>query len=183
MEILPRNCIICGKEFVPFASNLRHGQGKCCSQKCGGISKRGRHHSKEAIEKMKKAAAGRYSGQENPNWKGGKVKIMQGYVMIFNSIHPWANNRGYVLEHRLVMEKHIGRYLSPDEVVHHINGIKDDNRIENLELFESQSEHVIFHCATFIAKKCSVCNLVHHAKGFCNMHYMQFKRGKLQFNT
>ena len=69
----------------------------------------------------------------NPNWKGGRARIM-GYIMIRIDDHPNATNRGYVMEHRLVVEKSLGRYLRRDEVVHHINGKKTDNRLENLEL-------------------------------------------------
>ncbi|MBA7552191.1 hypothetical protein ES705_44746 [subsurface metagenome] len=65
--------------------------------------------------------------------------------MILIPNHPHTTKSGYVREHRLVMETTIGRYLEPEEVVHHINGIIDDNRIENLILFANKSEHVKHH--------------------------------------
>jgi HNH endonuclease len=65
----------------------------------------------------------------------GRVKDSAGYIRVFLPEHPSAHKSGYVLEHRLVMEKKLGRYLTPLEFVHHINGIRDDNRPENLELW------------------------------------------------
>jgi len=77
------------------------------------------------------------------NWKGGKY-ILKGYVFILKPEHPNAHPDGYIAEHRLVMEEHLGRYLGHREAVHHINHIKNDNRIENLELM-SWSDHMRFH--------------------------------------
>lgn len=71
---------------------------------------------------------------KNPFWKGGKTILPDGYVRL-----SLGNNKT-MLEHRYVMEQHIGRELRSDEHVHHINGVKDDNRIENLQLM-SASEH------------------------------------------
>lgn len=58
--------------------------------------------------------------------------------------HPFATKNGYVLHHRVVMENHIGRLLCRNEIVHHKNGDKKDNRIENLELMTA-SEHAKLH--------------------------------------
>lgn len=77
------------------------------------------------------------SGMNNPQWKGGRRIRTDGYVMI------WTQS-GERLEHQVVMEQHIGRALKRGEIVHHRNGDKQDNTIENLELM-SQSEHAKLH--------------------------------------
>jgi len=79
-------------------------------------------------------------GEKNHFWKGGRAKHSAGYILVHSPGHPNASRDRYVYEHRLVMEKHIGRYLHPWETVHHINGIRNDNRIENLKLLPS-NEH------------------------------------------
>lgn len=73
-------------------------------------------------------------GEASHNWKGGRRETPHGYIMIHCPDHPCAQN-DYVFEHRLVMEQKLGRLLLPTETIHHKNGIKDDNRIENLELW------------------------------------------------
>ena len=81
-------------------------------------------------------------GDRAPAFKRGRYTTKRGYVMVLAADHPNAKASGYVLEHRLVMERALGRLLLPGEVVHHINDVKDDNRIENLELFSNNSEHL-----------------------------------------
>lgn len=77
-----------------------------------------------------------YRGENHHKWKGGRKTASGGYIHVFAPDHPNAHKSGgYVLEHRLVMEQKVGRYLLPNENVHHLNGVRTDNRIENLELW------------------------------------------------
>jgi len=73
------------------------------------------------------------------------VKHGSGYNLVFLPSHPACQKSGHVYEHRYVMEEHIGRYLSSIEQVHHINGVKDDNRIKNLFLCKDGREHRLVH--------------------------------------
>lgn len=73
-------------------------------------------------------------GSNNPNWRGGKRLDKDGYWLVHCPQHPFSTSDGYVREHRLVMERYLGQILSPNIVVHHCNGIRHDNRIENLEI-------------------------------------------------
>lgn len=65
-----------------------------------------------------------------------------GYIMRKVNSHPKQNKKGYVAEHRLVYEQYLGRFLDSKEVIHHINGNREDNRIENLQLAVRNSEHI-----------------------------------------
>lgn len=75
---------------------------------------------------------------------GHKKLRDDGYIKVYYPDHPDATKDGYVAEHRLVMENAIGRRLEKNEVVHHINHIRTDNRIENLKLM-TFSEHMSLH--------------------------------------
>jgi hypothetical protein len=75
------------------------------------------------------------AGPSNGNWKGGRTVHKAGYIMVQCPGHPRGGKSAYVFEHIIVMEQILGRFLLPNETVHHRNGVKDDNRPENLELW------------------------------------------------
>lgn len=83
-------------------------------------------------------------GDKAKNWQGGRQTTTRGYIYIYKPDHPHTTVRGCVMEHRLVMEEKIGRYLEPGEVVHHIDGNKMNNDPSNLEL-KSNSQHISDH--------------------------------------
>ena len=109
-----------------------------------------KHTGRIPDSKTREKLSARQLGNKNHNWKGGKF-ITSGYVRVKVLNHPSADKKGYVAEHRLVMEKHLGRYLAPTEIVHHRNSKRDDNRIENLELKGKvnhySSEYCCPHCS------------------------------------
>jgi len=95
---------------------------------------KGIYPHKKLLEETKRKLSESKKGKKHWNWKGGKRFNNEGYVLVYKPEHPNANNQNCVYEHRLVMEKYLGRYLKPRGIVHHKNGIRNDNRIENLEL-------------------------------------------------
>lgn len=91
----------------------------------------------------RRQCGGRF-GKHHFRFKGSFLNS-QGYRLIYFPNHPRNDNSKYVREHILVIEKYLGRYLLPNETPHHINKIKDDNRLENLYLFTTSAEHSRYH--------------------------------------
>lgn len=81
-------------------------------------------------------------GPKHPSWKGGRYVDKYGYILIHTPDHPDANSAGYVREHRLVAEKVLGRRLTPQEVVHHKDGDRQNNTPDNLQVFDSNADHL-----------------------------------------
>lgn len=146
-------CYQCGKEVWREQNQLKKQAHSFCCMKC--------------CSEYRKAS----SGALNPNWKGGKTGHVAGYIRInIGRQHPMADRVGYVLEHRLVMATHLGRPLRRGEIVHHINHDKKDNRIENLQLLQSQSEHRGLHNDGRKRPPCH-CGEPHYGRGLCREHY------------
>jgi len=103
-----------------------------------------KHHKKECLCLTCKCMKGLINGKNNPNFKGYRTKNHEGYIFLYLPNHPSRINN-YIAEHRIVMENYLGRYLKPTEIIHNKNGIKDDNRIENLMLCKNRKEHHKYH--------------------------------------
>jgi CheY-like chemotaxis protein len=133
-DLLPRFVTAVLAEHEALRPSSRHLRCPACRRRasrdryvCGG--------SKQPTSETCRACQPT-SGADNGNWRGGKTYHKAGYVMRRTPGHPRARAKSpYVFEHVLVMEEKLGRYLLEDESVHHVNGVKDDNRIENLELW------------------------------------------------
>lgn len=115
------DCELCGRHVERYMTpcDQKKYPPRFCSRQCAGRSHRGEHH---------------------PLWQGGRKIRRDGYVLVWQPSHP-ESRKGYVREHRLVMEQIVGRPLRPEEVVHHENDDPADNRPENLRLFATQAEH------------------------------------------
>jgi hypothetical protein len=151
-------CLQCGKTFLCPQSWAREGRRKFCGRTCRDRHQRsiagpahpryGVAHTPEAKAKTSRTKMERGSTlkrEKHPHWKGGRMVNADGYVHLMIDVLPehqramarqMRPNQGYIAEHRLVVATAVGRPLAPKEVVHHKNGIKTDNRPENLALMD-----------------------------------------------
>ena len=108
---------------------------------------------KKISEEQRRAISERNSCNYNGMNGYGHTKLHgSGYILAYVPKHPNAHKDGYAMLHTVLMERAIGRYLEPGEVVHHINHIRDDNRLENLRLMTNH-EHCSMHMKERHAKR------------------------------
>ncbi|MFE4571370.1 HNH endonuclease [Paenibacillus chitinolyticus] len=122
-----KQCEMCGSKWYAEDAGSNEYRRKFCSKEC-----------------KNKAASMKLKGRTSRNYKGRRVTT-QGYIEVFIPEHPNANSNGYYKRANLVMEKKIGRYLDRKEVIHHIDKNKQNDDLDNLMLFASNSEHISYH--------------------------------------
>lgn len=121
--LIKTNCVVCGKEIYAHIANFKRNKNNMCSLEC-------QRTFRCVPDGAKKNKRGR--------------KELDGHILIKQINHP-AAKKGWIPEHRYVVEKNIGRYLENHEIVHHINMDKTDNCFENLHVFKNNTEHFLSH--------------------------------------
>jgi len=142
-------CQVCGCKFIRDRYPRESRPHKYCSTTCMGKAQK------------------EWVGKKSPLWKGGKG-ISKQYVTVYTPGHPKASESNHVTEHRIVVEKAMGKYLPDNAVVHHVNGNKQDNRPRNLVVCQDNAYHKLIHArerrlkstGSFDLKKCACCQQI-----------------------
>lgn len=127
--LITKQCKRCGKDMKVKPSRMDRSQ--YCSRQCANEGRKGISAS---------PATQFYKGMQGTRWNGG-VTYGKGYRFVRQADHPRANSNGYVAEHILIWEQNNGGPLPDGWCVHHFNGIKDDNRPENLIGMPRKNHH------------------------------------------
>ena len=156
--MIKKKCLICKSVF--YTKPCLKNKSKYCSYQCYWKSLKGKVSWNKGIKTglVPKSAFKKgmipwnkglkwlaMKGQNHPNWRGGRKINSQGYILIYKPNHPFCDNTGYIREHRFIIEQYLGRYLKSQERPHHLNNDKQDNRLENLYLFNSETKHQKYH--------------------------------------
>ena len=129
MNKLFKVCQHCGKKYPIYPYEIN--RSKFCSRICQTT----------------------FISRHRPPRKLKIIKDKQGYILEWCPKHPYHYHNKYYLQHRIVMEKSLGRYLKKYEHVHHINGDKSDNKIENLKLMSKRKHQGIHNSLRIISKE------------------------------
>lgn len=164
MEWVTLACVECGETFQVTPAWVKNGRRKFCSKKCHGAhwgkqkNRLGHAHTQESRVRMSEKRAGKAVRENASQWKGGRHVDTGGYIHVMVATLPpevqtlvasmvkekAGQSSPYILEHRAVMAQKLGRPLLKSEVVHHINGVKDDNSPENLAI-DMRDSHSMKH--------------------------------------
>lgn len=154
-------CPVCGKPFIDFPSAIKVGRKYCslvCAYKCPKRRKklsaamigkkppdRGEYTlSEEHKRHIGESLKGKYTRENSSRWKGGLSVGDNGYILVLDR-KRFKNKSGQGRRCRYIAEQIIGRELSTKEIIHHIDGNKQNDEPSNLYLFSCQNDHVAFH--------------------------------------
>jgi hypothetical protein len=151
-------CLTCGAIFYKSRASIAIGEGKYCSRACHAVAKK------------------LITGEKHHGWKGGTSVGGNGYVRVNHA------DGKHGLEHRVIMEAHLGRPLRHDEHVHHLNEDKADNRIENLRVVSASEHKRLYHPQPKIERwsrnhdacvECGTRDHPHGGNGLCKACYLR----------
>jgi len=167
--MIKKQCVFCNESYYKYPSTAKGS--KFCSRLCQNRWKskfdnpfKGKQHTQETKRKLSLAMVGKTHRKEN-----NRISDGHGYIFVYRPQHPLSNSQGYMREHRLVMEKHLGRQLNRKEVIHHIDRNKRNNQLDNLILFENNKDHYAFHwnLINYIIEKFGFQIIKDYYKWFC----------------